>query len=214
MVFTPIHVEHWERREQYRYFTREACGTYSVCVDLDLSALRGKQRYPTLLWLMTQTVNQMPEFRTALTEEGLGCFDEMHPAYTIFNPEQKTFSGIWTAYHPAYHTFLARYAADVAKYSSSTAYPPKPGRPLNSFDVSMVPWFSFTGFHLHVFGGGTHFLPIFTMGRAFASGRKQLLPLAIQVHRAVCGEYHVGKWVELLQTKINAFEASHGSAAQ
>ena len=61
-----------------------------------------------MLWLLTQTVNEMPEFRTALTEKGLGYFSEMHPAYTIFNQEQKTFSGIWTAHKSNYTALMLR----------------------------------------------------------------------------------------------------------
>lgn len=82
-----------------------------------------------MLWLLTQTVNEMPEFRTALTEKGLGYFSEMHPAYTIFNQEQETFSGIWTAYKSNYTAFLSSYEADVAKYSSSENMPRNPKGP-------------------------------------------------------------------------------------
>lgn len=34
-----------------------------------------------------------------------------------------------------------------------------------------------------------------------------MLPLAIQVHHAVCDGYHVGKFIEILQAGIDAFEA-------
>ena len=165
-----------------------------------------------MLWLLTQTVNEMPEFRTALTENGLGYYDEMHPAYTIFNREQKTFSGIWTAYKSNYTAFPSSYEADVARYSSSKEYAPKPERPVNSFDVSMIPWFSFTAFNLQVFGDGNYLLPIFTMGKAFDAGSKKILPLAIQVHHAVCDGYHVGRFIELLQKKINDFDFGFNSA--
>lgn len=207
MTFTLIDLENWERKEHYFHFINEVRCSYSVSVNLDITNLNGKRLYPTMIWLLTQTVNLMPEFRTVLTDEGLGYFDEMHPAYTIFNQARKTFSGIWTEYHPIYRTFLKGYESDVAKYSSSVEYDPKPDRPLNSFDVSMVPWFSFTAFDINVFGDGKHLLPIFTMGKYFESDGKRMLPLAIQVHHAVCDGYHVGKFIEILQTKINEFDA-------
>ena len=156
-----------------------------------------------MIWLLTQTVNQMPEFRTTLTDDGPGYFDTMHPAYTIFNQEQKTFSGIWTEYQPDYHVFLKAYESDVAMYSSSVKYTPKPGRPANSFDISMVPWLSFTAFNINVFGDGKYFLPIFTIGKTFEADGKKMLPLAIQVHHVVCDGYHVGQFIEILQEKIS-----------
>lgn len=206
MEFTLINFENWERKEHYLHFIDEVRCSYSVSINLDISNLNGKRLYPTMLWLLTQTVNQMPEFRTSLTDKGLGYFDEMHPAYTIFNQERKTFSGIWTEYQPDYLSFLCSYEKDVGEYSSTTQYEPKPGRPANSFDVSMVPWFSFTAFNINVFGDGKYLLPIFTMGKVFEENEKTMLPLAIQVHHAVCDGYHVGKFIEILQTKINEFD--------
>ncbi len=88
MGFTLIDLENWERREHYLHFLNEVRCSYSVSVNLDISNLNGKRLNPTMIWLLTQTVNLMPEFRTTLTEEGLGYFDTMHPAYTIFNQEQ------------------------------------------------------------------------------------------------------------------------------
>ena len=205
MEFTPIDLETWERREYYLHFIHEVRCTYSLTVHLDITNLKGHRLYPAMIWLLTQTVDQMPEFRTALTEEGLGIYDHMQPAYTVFDGEGKTFSGIWTAYDPDYGKFLKAYEADTARYAASAKYAPKPDRPPNSFDISMVPWLSFTAFDFNVFDEGKYLLPIFTMGKFFDAGGKRMLPLAIQVHHAVCDGYHVGRFVELLQEKISSF---------
>lgn len=208
MAFILIDFDNWERREHYLHFINEVRCSYSVCVNLDISNLNGQRLYPAMLWLLTRTVHEMPEFRTSFTEDGLvGYYSEMHPAYTVFNRDTKTFSGIWTAYQPDYPSFLHGYEEDAGKYSFTTQYEPKPGRPANSFDVSMVPWFSFTAFNLNVFGDGTYLLPIFTMGKTFEENEKTMLPLAIQVHHAVCDGYHVGKFTETLQANINKFDA-------
>ena len=207
MAFILIDFDKWERREHYLHIINEVRCSYSVCVNLDISNLNGQRLYPAMLWLLTRTVNEMPEFRTSFTEDGLGYYSEMHPAYTVFNRDTKTFSGIWTAYQPDYPSFLHGYEEDAGKYSFTTQYEPKPGRPANSFDVSMVPWFSFTTFNLNVFGDGTYLLPIFTMGKTFEENEKTMLPLAIQVHHAVCDGYHVGKFIETLQANINKFDA-------
>ena len=129
----------------------------------------------------------------------------MHPAYTVFNKEGKNFSGIWTEYSENYRDFLRAYEEDVKKYATSTSYAPKPNRPENTFDVSMVPWFSFTAFDINVFDEGKYLLPIFTMGKFFEANGRRLLPLAIQVHHAVCDGYHVGQLIAILQEKIDSF---------
>lgn len=208
MAFTLIDMDTWERKEFYSHFMDEVRCAYSATVHLDITALKGHRLYPAMIWLLTQTVNQLPEFRTALTDQGLGIYDRMHPAYTIFNQETKTFSGIWTEAGSDYKAFLHAYEEDAAAFSSSAKYAPKPGRPPNSFDISMVPWFTFTSFHIHVFGEGKYLLPIFTMGKFFEAEGRRMLPLAIQVHHGVCDGYHVGEFVALLQEKIAAFPLS------
>ncbi len=207
MSFHLIDFQTWERKEFYEHFINEVVCTYSTTVNLDITNLKSMRLYPTIIWLLTKAVNQMPEFRTALTDKGVGIYDEMHPAYTIFNKENKNFSAIWTAFNADYNKFLKSYEADVEAFSSSTHYAPKPDRPSNTFDISMVPWFTFTSFNINVFDEGKYLLPIFTLGKYFDDNEKRLLPLSIQVHHAVCDGYHIGKFVETLQTMINKFHA-------
>ena len=89
MAFDFIDLEYWERREHYEHFIKEiACG-YSMTVHLDITNLAGYRLYPAMIWLLTDTVNRFPEFRTALTAEGLGIYDKMHPAYTILTGRKR-----------------------------------------------------------------------------------------------------------------------------
>ncbi len=205
MALTLLDLKTWDRSEYFIHYSREVVCTYSLTVSLDIHPLKGQRLYPAMLWLLTDTVNEMPQFRTALTKEGVGIYDHMHPSYTIFNKEKENFSVIWTEFHPDYHQFLQDYEKDVLQYASSECFLPKENPPDNLFDVSMLPWVPFSSFNLNIYGSGTHMLPIFTMGKAAATADETLLPLAIQVHHAVCDGYHVGVFVDKLQHKISNF---------
>ncbi len=205
MALQLIDLETWERREFYEHFIHEVVCSYSITVNVDITPLAGQQLYPAMIWLLTKTVNEMPQFRTTLTKAGPGIYDSMHPMYTVFNQENKNFSGIWSYYSEDYSEFLNGYQADVAEYSKSTRYAPKDGTPENAFNISMVPWLEFTSVNLNVFDDGKFLLPIFTLGKYFDREGKRLLPLAIQVHHAVCDGYHVGLFVEKLQRSIAQF---------
>ena len=207
MAFHLIDIENWNRKEFYEHFINEVVCSYSITVNLDITGLGDARLYPAMIWLLTKTVNEMPEFRTSLTKDGLGIYDSMHPMYTVFNKENKNFSGIWSYYSENYMEFLKNYDEDVRVYSKSTRYAPKDGTPENSFNISMVPWLEFTSCNLNVYDDGKFLLPIFTMGKYFERDGKRLLPLAIQVHHAVCDGYHVGLFVEKLQTNIIRFSA-------
>ena len=139
MALKLIDLRTWERREFYEHFINEVVCTYSAVVNIDITNLKGQKLYPAMIWLLTKTVNDMPEFRTVLTPDGPGIYDDMHPMYTVFNKENKNFSGIWSYFSENYEQFLKSYEADAEEYSKSTRYAPKDGTPANSFNISMVP---------------------------------------------------------------------------
>lgn len=205
MKFNLIDLNNWERTEYYNHYLNNVVCSYSLTSNIDISNLEKKKLYPAMLWLLTATVNEIKEFRTSLESKGIGIFESMHPSYTIFNKVNKNFSVIWTEYDEDYNVFLNRYNDDIIKYSSSTKFLPKAGKPLNTFDVSMLPWATFTSFNLNIHNNGKYLLPIFTMGKFFKNGKKTMLPLAIQVHHSVCDGYHVGLFLEILQNKIENF---------
>lgn len=57
MAFHLIDIEHWERREHYRHFIQEVVCGYSLTTYLDITNLSGQRLYPSMLWLLTDTVN-------------------------------------------------------------------------------------------------------------------------------------------------------------
>lgn len=78
----------------------------------------------------------------------------------------------------------------------------KPNPPENLFNVSMIPWTSFEGFNLNLQKGYEYLLPIFTIGRYREQEGRFVLPLAVQVHHAVCDGFHLSRFVQELQQQI------------
>ena len=204
MGFNFIDIENWNRREHYlHYMNNVPCG-YFFTVELVIEKIKNERLYPAMLWLLTAAVNEFIEFRSALAKDGrLGYFDSMNPTYTIFNPEQKTFSSIWTEFNSDYSKFLVAYQKDTDLYKTSTGMTPKPDCPDNVFNVSMIPWLKFSSFNLNIWKGDNYLLPIFTLGKKYTEKGVLKLPLAVQVHHAVCDGYHAGCFIEALQEKIN-----------
>ena len=66
MTFKLIDVDKWERKEFYEHFINEVICTYSTVVNIDITNLKEQKLYPAMIWLLTKTVNDMPEFRTSL----------------------------------------------------------------------------------------------------------------------------------------------------
>lgn len=205
MSFKIINKETWDRKEYFKHYFSEVPCTYSMTVKLDITKIKNsnKKIYPTMLYFITKIVNNHSEFRTAFNMDGeLGVFDEMLPCYTVFNQDTETFTNIWTEYSDDYDAFCKSYEKDIELFSSVKGMIAKPNVPTNNFPVSMIPWTTFEGFNLNLQKGYNYLLPIFTMGKYSEINGQYLMPLAIQVHHAVCDGFHISRFVNELQKLI------------
>ncbi|WP_346898302.1 type A chloramphenicol O-acetyltransferase [Clostridium sp. UBA7503] len=206
MEFRIINKETWDRKEYFEHYFSETQCTYSMTVKIDITKIKNsnKKLYPTMLYYITKVVNRHSEFRTSFDMNGqLGIFNEMLPCYTVFNNDTETFSNIWTEYSEDYEVFCELYKKDIKEFGSVKGMMSKPNIPINIFSVSMIPWATFEGFNLNLQKGYNYLLPIFTMGKYYEEKNKYILPLAIQVHHAVCDGFHVCRFVNELQELIN-----------
>lgn len=207
MNFNIINKEEWHRKEYFDHYFNEIPCTYSMTVKLDITKIKNSDRklYPTMLYFITKVVNRHSEFRTSIDIDGNLCiFDEMLPCYTVFNKESETFSNIWTQYCDSYDEFCKLYEKDIEMFGSVKKMIAKPDIPENNFPVSMIPWTTFDGFNLNLQKGYQYLLPIFTMGKYYEENSRYILPLAIQVHHAVCDGVHVSRFVNELQELVEA----------
>lgn len=206
MTFTPLDMKDWPRREHYIHYMQRVPCTYSMTVQLDITAIRdqGLKLYPAMLYCIAREVNRRYEFRMRLDAGGVpGYFDVCHPCYTVFHRDTETFSNIWTEYAPDYAGFEAAYSADLKQYGDCRAFSAKPGEPANTFPVSMIPWAEFTGFNLNLQYSFDYLAPIFTLGRYRDEAGRRLMPLALQVHHAACDGFHASRFVSELQQLVS-----------
>ena len=65
-------------------------------------------------------------------------------------------------------------------------------------------WSTFESFNLNLQKGYSYLIPIFTLGKYYEEDERILLPLAVQVHHAVCDGFHICRFVNELQELINS----------
>lgn len=210
MTFQLLDISKWHSREHFEHYLHQIPCSYSMTLNLDLTLLLQQLKkqniklYPSMIYLISSIVNQYEEFKTAIDANGhVGIFDCLHPSYTIFQKDKRSFTNIWTSYIPSFSEFYKHYLLDIEKYSDITRFVAKPDVPSNVFHISSIPWVSFTGFNLNLPKSTDYLLPIFTMGKYFEQSGKIWLPIAIQVHHAVCDAFHVGRFLGDLQEAMN-----------
>lgn len=211
MCFVKIDIKTWSRAKTYMHYMTDIPCTYSMCINIDISRLMERvaksklKLFPVCLYGISRIVNQHREFRMALDAQGnLGYYSLTNPCYTVFHEEIEAFTDVWTKYSEDFNAFYQNYMDDIAQYKNEQCMG-KPVVDANIFNVSCIPWTSFTGFNLNLQNGYDYLPPIFTIGKYFEEGGKMLLPLAIQVHHAVCDGFHTARFVNELQDWADTF---------
>ncbi len=210
-MFNKIDIENWNRKHSYHHYFESVPCTYSMTVNLDITnflntiSSNDQKLFPVFLYSLSQMVNSHKEFRMDMDEnKNVGFYDYTNPCYTVFHSETETITNVWTEHTTELAVFLKRYHDDMSRYKHDYIQS-KPLTGKNYFNVSYIPWTSFTGFTLNLQRGYDYLLPIFTMGKYFPEGEKRMLPLAIQVHHAVCDGFHLSRFVNELQDYLETF---------
>lgn len=215
-MFKPIDMTTWKRKEYFKQYFQNVPCTYSMTINMDITRLKqtatekGYSFAAVMIYLLALQVNRHEEFRTSVDKDGaVGIYDFMNPSYAVFHKKSETFSCLWTPYNPDFQVFQKNYREDIQKYGELEGFSPKPGMPENTFDISNIPWTSFSGFNLNLPKSASYLLPIFTLGKYFHDGKRILLPVSAQVHHAVCDGFHLCRFLNELQEQANEFGNFH-----
>ena len=201
MSFKEIDIDNWDRKENYNWFTTKNRCKINMTMNIDVTKLvkiikENKLRcYPTFTYIISRVVNEHDEFKMNYDEDGnLGICDVVHPRYPIFHESDKKISILWTQYSDNFKTFYSRFIDDINVYGEKRSMTAKGKFPLNCFDISSLPWSSFTSFDCPPTSDVVWLPPFVMVGRFFESSGKFLLPVSISVHHAACDGYHVSRF--------------------
>lgn len=221
MNFTRIDLDNWKRKALYEQFLKNTPCTYSMTVNLDVSHFYGECKragyafFSTFLYGLCRVVNAHEEFRMDYDDKGhLGYYNMMHPCCAVFE-EDELFSAVPVEYCADLSVFSARYIHTMQTHKAQHGKTPSANSPAapqvmpkNIFNVSCIPWVSFTGFNLNLQKGYNYLPPIFTLGKyTKTADGKMNLPLAVQVNHAVCDGFHVSRLINELQGWADEFYA-------
>ncbi|MGN0542942.1 MAG: CatA-like O-acetyltransferase [Acutalibacteraceae bacterium] len=215
MEFTPIDIQSWPRGQMFYYFSKMAPTSYSLTVDVDVTALirtlkaGQKKFFPTYLWLVTKCLNNQQEFKIAYQGETLGYYDKLTPLYANFHDDDKTFSLMWTEYNDDYNIFYQHYCENQKQFGNNHGVlcQPQTPPPPNAYTVSCVPWISFRHFAVHTHDNKPYYFPSVEAGKIYqnSDGRK-IMPLSLTCHHATTDGYHVDAFLKMLQAETDGFK--------
>ena len=209
MSYKVIDLKAWDRRELFKLYTTSLKLVMNMTVEMDVTRLRafcrerGLRFYPTMIWVVSRIINSRDEFRYRLLDSGeLVLFDYVSPSYTDFNPETEKFVKFVTEYSEDLDTFHERAVRDMAAHKNESGF--LPDQPENFFDISCMPWTTYSSLTLHVDDGKISLFPVVIWGKYTEKDGRTVMPVTANVHHAVCDGFHLSRFFNELQALINS----------
>jgi chloramphenicol O-acetyltransferase type A len=201
MNYTEIDLNTYSRQGMFYVFKDNEIPFFSVTVNIEITefiSYTKKQDYGffiPLSYLITKTVNEIPQFKHRIINDKLVEFKQIEPGFTVLL-DNECFSFCDSLYHPNY--------LDYAKYTREQIEQVKinpdssTGDKNNQFFMSNIPWFSFTSI-THPFSTEYATVPVISIGKYFTQGNSIMLPLGVQIHHAIADGIHVAKFFQKLE---------------
>lgn len=214
MEYKIINTDKWERGKIFKYYIEKLPNVMSLTVDIDITEflefIKNKKLkfYPSMIWLVSKVLNSHDEFKYNWDKKGnLIKWDYISPYYADFNKEDQTFVRLVTEYNDNLKIFHYKFMENREKFKNLRGFDLK-DIPLNTYDLSCLPWVRYKSFDLHVFDDGKYLAPGIVWGKYEKQGDRYIMPLTMTAHHAVCDGFHLCRFFNEIQGLINKLESS------
>lgn len=207
-----IPLESWPRRAALAHFRAMAHPAFSVTVPVDVTGLRERAaRHGATPWLAyhhaaLEAANGIDAMHQTLTADGVREFAVIHASTTVLR-DDGSFGFLTLPREPSLAAFAARAKPGIVRVRQASgdlfaADEPGDVREETLVHMTALPWLAFSAF-THARGTGDD-RPKVAFGRFKEEGGRLLMPVAVDVHHALCDGVHVGRFFERLQANLDA----------
>lgn len=209
-----IPLETWPRRAALAHFRAMAQPAFSITAPVDVTGLRERAAaHGATPWLAyhhaaLEAANDIDAMRQTLKGDGSGVreFETIHASTTVLR-DDGSFGFLTLPRDPSLTAFAARAKPRLERVKRASgdlfaADDPGDVREETLVHMTALPWMAFTAF-THARGRGDD-RPKVAFGRFKQEGERLLMPVAIDVHHALCDGVHVGRFFARLQSNLDA----------
>lgn len=207
-MYREIDIEAWERKATFEFFREYRDPFFNMAANLDVSRLYSlckSARAPfsiAILFYSIQTANEIREFRLRMIDEKVVEFETVEATQTILN-DDNTFSFAYFPMQPTLREFLTAGIESRQKYRELKSFDVEAGR-LDLVYYSVIPWVSFTSFKHANSGDNRQTVPRMVFGKMFDQNGARKIPFSVEAHHAMMDGFHVGKYFQLFQQKLDS----------
>lgn len=204
-----IDIDRWNRKAAFEMFSGYDDPFFNLTANIEVSRLydfcksNGLAFSLAALHVSMSAANEIREFRLRLAEGKVIEFDTIHATQTILDDDE-TFSFCYFEWQPDIFQFDRSGRATREKYKILKTFDVQSDR-LDLIYYSVIPWVSFTSFKHASRGDRMQSVPRIVFGRM--SGDQVIgrhMPLSVEVNHALVDGFHVGKYYQLLQAKLDS----------
>lgn len=200
-----IDMETWPRREAFEFFSGMSQPFYSVTFRLDVTRLRaytkehGLSFYYALVWLTTKAVNEVENFRYAISEGRVVLLDRRLPSFTDLHPGAEQFHIVNM---PETGEDMAAFCT-AAKEKSAAQKGFLEGEDTEDLIFfSCLPWVEITSVTNERDFDPDDSVPRIVWGKYAEEGGRQRLQMSLELNHRFVDGLHIGRFYEILSGMI------------
>jgi len=202
-----IDMQSWARREHFKLFNAFNHPHFNMCVNIHLTIFlpytreHGISFTPAILYLISRTANDIPQFRYRLRDGEVVEHEIVSPSVTILG-ENELFGFCMIDYSQDFADFYERAKQQIAIIKKHPSLEDPLGRDDLLF-MTAIPWVPFTSFTHPMQQHPTDSIPRFAWGKYFEEAGHIKMPLSVQGHHALMDGLHMGRFYEAIQKYLD-----------
>jgi len=195
-----IDLKTYKRKGLFEAFRDREIPFLSTTCNVDVTKLRelttenGHGFFVSISFLISKTVNLVPEFRHRIIDGELFEYERIDPAYTVLLDDE-TFSFCDSRHYEDFQEYREHAEARMREVRERPDQ--SVGDKNHMFFITSIPWFSFTSF-VHPYCRLYASIPVVTIGGYFEQGGRLLAPVGVQAHHGLVDGIHLGKFYSRL----------------
>ncbi len=207
-MFREVDPDKWERKSTFEFFKDFEDPFFNITANLNVGRLydfcksNGLAFSLASLFYSLETANEIREFRLRIVDGNLVEFDRVDANQTILN-DDNTFSFGHFEFTGTVFEFDIAGKAAREKYLNLRSLDVEKNR-ADLIYYSVIPWISFTSFKHASRINKYQTVPRIVFGKMFDDNGMRKMPLSVEVHHAMMDGFHVGKFFNLFQEKIDS----------
>lgn len=201
-------VKSWNRKTQYDFFKSYDDPFFNLTTQLDVTNLYNYCKKNDLsfflvsLYIALESANEILEFRLRIINNKVFEFESIDIGSTVLN-DDNSFSFCFFKREKSIYEFVKQGKKALKKHKENNNFDSNK-EVQNLIYCSFIPWVSFTSFkHARNLERESSGIPKFVFGKYFEENNIKKMSFSIEVHHALMDGFHVGKFLEIFQSKMD-----------